>query len=108
MHPSKKAAWRSAVLALAIALLLAAVALFVIFRLLLPKLQQPEETGEPQFVIAAWEGQVAVFEGGSPYPKQVFDVYVRALPAEQQAALQAGIPAETEEELSVLLEDYTS
>lgn len=101
------ATWRSVLLSVAAALLLAAVMLFVIFRFFLPW-PEAEEGDEPQFVIGVWEDKVAVFESGKDYPMQVFDVFVQALPQEQQQQVRVGIPAEDADRLSVLLEDYTS
>lgn len=97
---------RTVILALAAALLLAAVTLFILFRTVIPAPADTEPT--PAFTIRAYEGQVAVFEGSSDYPMQVFDSPVEALPAEEQERLRAGIPAADRDELSVLLEDYTS
>lgn len=100
-------AWRSALLAIAIALLLAAITLFIIFRFIIPYAVDNDEF-EPQFVIGNWDGQVAVFEGNASYPKQVFDVYVSTLPPQEKEKILAGIPVKDADQLSVLLEDYTS
>ncbi len=102
-----KSAKRVVLLAIAVSLLIVAVVLFVIFRFWLPQ-RAPRAADEPQFVIGDWNGQVAVFEGGEEYPIRVFDVFTAALPAEEQARVLAGIPAQDEDRLSVLLEDYTS
>lgn len=99
---------RSVLLAIAAALLLVAVMLFVIFRFLLPAAAPEQPHNEPQFVIGSYDGQVAVFERGADYPMRVYDVSIAALPPEEQAKLQAGIPAADADALSVLLEDYTS
>lgn len=100
--------WRSVVLAITAALLLAAVVLFVLFRFVLPREAPEDPLFEPQFVIGNWEGQVAVFRGGDAYPMQVYDVSVNALPPEEQEKVLAGIPVADAAGLSVLLEDYTS
>jgi hypothetical protein len=99
--------WRSVALAVAVALLLAAVTLFVIFRFLLPG-STPTPVDQPRYVIGSWEGQVAVFEGQAAYPMQVFDVYVSTLPEEERTKVQTGIPVADETQLYQLLEDYTS
>jgi hypothetical protein len=54
-----------------------------------------------------WEGKVAVFERHQPYPKQVYDMPLTGLPYEVRQELLEGVPAHSEEELSILLEDYT-
>lgn len=97
--------WRSLLWALAISLLLAAVILFVVFRFVLPAGGGAKSV--PRYTIGAWEGQVAVFEGAQEFPRQVFDVYVAALPEEQRRQVLEGVPVETDAQLSVLLEDYT-
>ena len=91
--------------AVVIALLLSAVSLFVLFRFYLP----PKESraSNAPFTIGTWEGQVAVFERGQDFPRQVFEVYVNALPEEQRRRVLEGIPVEDETRLSILLEDYT-
>ncbi len=96
---------RTLLWALAVSLLLAAVILFVLFRFFLPVGGAAKST--PRYTIGAWEGQVAVFEGDQEFPRQVFDVYVAALPEEQRRQVLEGVPAETDAQLSVLLEDYT-
>ncbi len=106
MQSDRKTCLRSAALALAVALLISAVTLFILLRVVLPRIM-PERAEEPQFVLTEWEGRVAVFEGGCDYPMQVYDVYVQALPEEERRALAAGIPAADADALSVLLEDYT-
>ena len=90
---------------ISIALLLAAVILWVLFRFVLPA--EGRYARPPAYTIREWQGQVAVFEGDQPFPRQVFDVYVEALPPEIQQRVRQGVPAEDEARLSVLLEDYT-
>lgn len=97
--------WRTLLWALAISLLLAAILLWGVFRY---GLFLPDGGGRPPaYTIGAWEGKVAVFEGDQPFPRQVFEVYVEALPPEQRRQVQAGVAAENDAQLSVLLEDYT-
>ena len=100
--------WRSVLLAIAAVLVIVAVALFLLFRFVLPEMSPEPPATEPRFVIADWEGQVAVFVGGESYPMQIYDTDIRALPPEEQEKLRRGIPAEDEAGLAVLLEDYTS
>ena len=91
--------------ALVVSFTLAAVILFVLFRFFLPSIGSAA-TPAP-FTIGEWEGQVAVFEGDMSFPRQVFEVFVDALPEEQRRQVREGVPVDTEAELSVLLEDYT-
>lgn len=99
---------RSVLLAIAVSLAIAAVTLLLLFLFVVPQ-EQPEETApEPQFVIADWQGQVAVFVGGESYPMHIYDTAIVTLPPEEQEKLREGIPVEDEAGLSVLLEDYTS
>ena len=90
---------------LTLSLFLAAVILFVLFRFVLPAPTAAAHT--PLYTIGVWEGQVAVFERHQSYPKQVYDMPVSALPQELRQRVLEGVPAYTEAELSVLLEDYT-
>ena len=97
--------WRTLLWALAASLLLSAVVLWVVFRYVLPTDGGGGRT--PAYTIGEWEGQVAVFEGDQPFPRQVFDTYVSTLPPELQQQVRQGVAAETDAQLSVLLEDYT-
>lgn len=98
--------WRTALWALGISLAIAGVALFILVRFVLPGLGDTQPP--PMYTIGEWEGQVAVFERDQPFPKQVFDSFVDALPQEQQQQVRQGIPVEDETQLSLLLEDLTS
>lgn len=93
---------RTLLWALTVSLLAAAVLLFLLFRYVLPG-----GLHQPRYTIGEWQGQVAVFEMGSSAPRQVFDTYVETLPEPQRRQLRAGVPADTEHQLAVLLEDYT-
>ena len=87
-----------------ISFLLAAAILFVLFRFVI----SPVDTSSAAlYTIGVWEGQVAVFERHQDYPKQVYDMPLSALPYELRQQLLEGVPAHSEEELSLLLEDYT-
>ncbi len=88
-----------------VACLLAAVILFVLFRYFLPV--AGERLGPAPYTIGVWQGQVAVFEGDQPFPRQVYEVFVNGLPEEMRRQLTEGVPVQTEDELSVLLEDFT-
>lgn len=86
---------------------LAAVVLFVLFRFVLTPPAKADTAPTPLYTIGVWEGRVAVFEGDAAYPKQVYDMPVTALPQELQTRVQTGVPAYSDAELSLLLEDYT-
>ena len=85
--------------------LLSAAVLFVLFRFVLEPPTDTEKT--PLYTIGVWEGQVAVFERHQSYPKQVYDMPLSGLPYELRQQLLDGVPAYSEDELSVLLEDYS-
>lgn len=51
-------------------------------------------------------GRLAVFAPGADEPLRVYEVYTHLLPEQDVAALQAGIPVESEERLDRLLEDF--
>ena len=98
--------WKTTLWALLISLAVAGTVLFILVRFVLPGLQ--DDSPPSLYVIGEWEGQVAVFENDQPFPKQVFDSFVEALPPEQQQQVRQGIPVEDETQLSLLLEDLTS
>jgi len=66
-----------------------------------------DTAAEPLYVLGTAGGQVAIFcaEGDV---KEVTGRAATALPAEEQARLQGGIPLFTEEELMRALQDYHS
>ncbi len=86
-------------------LFLSAAILFVMFRYVIRPPAKAAPT--PLYTIGVWEGQVAVFERHQSYPKQVYDMPLTGLPYEVRQELLEGVPAYSEEELSILLEDYT-
>ena len=59
-------------------------------------------------VIGTWKGYIALFDQGSPEPKQIFPCPVEALPEEDQKALEEGILVRNQRDLQQLLEDYLS
>ena len=59
-------------------------------------------------ILGSWKGYVALFDQGAQEPKQIFPALVEALPQEDQAALNAGIPVRNQRKLQQLLEDYLS
>lgn len=97
---------RNVLLILAVALMLSAVVLFILFRVVLPSREQPY-TAAPAYTIGEWEGKVAVFEGTDTYPMQIFDTDVAGLPDEQRTQVEQGVAVIRGEELYQILEDYT-
>lgn len=61
-----------------------------------------------QQMLREWNGQIALFEGDSDEPAEVYEVTVGALPNEEQERLREGIVIESEEMLASLLDNYTS
>ena len=86
---------------------LAAVVLFVLFRFVITPPVKADAATNAMYTIGEWKGQVAVFEGKQTYPKQVLDMPISGLPLEVREQLRKGVPAYSEAELSLLLEDYT-
>ncbi len=58
-------------------------------------------------ILGEWEGRLAIFFPGEPFPEQVYEVRLITLPQEEQERLSAGIPVESVAALSRYLEDYT-
>ncbi len=71
------------------------------------KKSMPTERAAQQ-MLREWNGQVALFEGDSDEPTEVYEVTVAALPEEEQERLREGIVIESEETLALLLDNYTS
>lgn len=86
---------------------LAAVVLFILFRFVVTPPTAADTTPDPMYTIREWRGQVAVFEGDQTFPKQVYDMPISGLPPQLQQQVREGVPAYSEAQLSVLLEDYT-
>lgn len=105
-RPFMRTTSRTLLLALAVSAAVAAVALLIIFRFVMPKREINAPT--PAYTIGVWEGKVAVFEGEDDFPMQVFEEAVNGLPPQQQKEIENGIPVENADELYLLLEDYTS
>lgn len=53
-------------------------------------------------------GNLALYRHGHKVPVQVYSVPVNLFPKEDQAALTAGIPIESQKQLTELLEAYLS
>ncbi len=59
-------------------------------------------------MLREWNGQIALFQGDSDEPAEVYEVTVAALPEGEQERLREGIVIESEEMLVSLLDNYTS
>lgn len=59
-------------------------------------------------ILGNWKGYVAIFEKGSPEPRQIFPTQVASLPPADQAALEEGIIVRNQRDLDQLLEDLLS
>ena len=59
---------------------LAAVVLFVLFRFVVTPPAKADTSPKSLYTIGEWQGQVAVFEGEQPYPRQVLDMPISGLP----------------------------
>ena len=70
--------------------------------------QAPTEQVSGEWTLCEWNGQIALFEGDSNEPTEVYEVTVAALPEEEQERLREGIVIESEETLALLLDNYTS
>ena len=60
------------------------------------------------FLLGNYKGYLALWKEDSPDPFQIFPLQISSLPEADQAALETGIPARSETELSSLLEDFLS
>ena len=69
--------------------------------------------GEPAvqegYLLREYEGYVAIFDSGSgKTPKVITAIEMKNLTEADRALMEMGLPAETEEELALLLEDLGS
>ena len=60
------------------------------------------------FLLGSYKGYLALWKDGRPEPFQIFPVKTESLPDADRQALEQGIPARSEIELSSLLEDFLS
>lgn len=67
----------------------------------------PDRT-EPQFLLRAYEGKVAIYRPNEAEPLEVLEIYVSHLPDLDISRLEAGIAVADEEELLRYLEDFDS
>lgn len=59
-------------------------------------------------LLKEWNGRVALFLTDGSEPQTVYEVNVLTLPEEEQRMLETGITVNSEEELTAILENYTS
>ena len=59
-------------------------------------------------LLKEWNGRVALFLTDGSEPQTVYEVNVLTLPEEEQRMLEMGITVNSEEELTAILENYTS
>ena len=71
-------------------------------------LNSPKEAEDYEYILAEYEGRLAVFLPNQITPKKVFDVYISTLPQKDQQDLKKGVGAADYAELVALLEDYVS
>jgi len=67
-----------------------------------------QQAATPKYVFSQYEGRLALYERGYTMPVEIYDVYLQNFPPDEQERLTAGIPAETDEEIQKIIEDYTS
>ena len=60
------------------------------------------------FLLGNYKGYLALWKEDRTDPVQIFPLQVSSLPEQDQDALERGIPARSETELSSLLEDFLS
>lgn len=59
------------------------------------------------YTVKEFEGKIAVFKSGNNTPERILDSpYIRDLPEYDRDLLRVGIPAYSEAELNLILEDY--
>lgn len=70
--------------------------------------EKTNETVAPKYTFSQYQGQLALYERGFAMPVEIYDVYLEMLPQEEQQKIITGIPAQTDEEIQKIIEDYTS
>ncbi len=63
---------------------------------------------EQYYVLKSYKGRMAVFEGNSDIPEEIFDIFVSSLPEADQRQLNSGIYAVNPDELYKIIEEYSS
>ncbi len=72
------------------------------------EVQKTETPVAQTYLIKEWCGNIAVFEEGNDKPFRTTTVALDELPPADRDLLTKGISASSQEELSVILEDYCS
>jgi hypothetical protein len=78
----------------------------------LPQLAARGEESAPapayEYIVKEYNGHIAVFLHGAAEPQMILATQVKFLPDYDRTAIAEGIPVSSFEELSALLEDFTS
>lgn len=77
-----------------------------LFWMVRPARTGPESAAAAPYILKDHGGRLAVFAAEGVEPLRVYAVYTHLLPESDVAALQKGIPVESEERLDRLLEDF--
>ena len=77
-----------------------------LFWMVRPGRTAQDSSSAAPYILKDHGGRLAVFAPGADEPLQVYDIYTHLLPEQDVAALQKGIPVESEERLDRLLEDF--
>ncbi len=60
------------------------------------------------YTLRDYKGKIAVYKGTSAEPIEVFEIFSNSLPEEEYIKVMAGVRANSESELQMLIEAYTS
>lgn len=70
--------------------------------------QQHTQELTPKYTFSVYGDRLALYERGFVMPVEIFDIYLEALPPEEQQKIKIGIHAENDTEIQKIIEDYTS
>ncbi len=88
---------------------LACVLISVLFTGLYFSPEKEESIPETEYwIIKEYEGHPAVFNGKDENPAEILDISISSLPSTDRMLLREGIRVYSENELSRLIEDYSS
>lgn len=65
-------------------------------------------TQQEYYILKDYCGKIAVFKGDSSTPEQIYDIFTNTLPEQDITMLTHGIEVKSENELTELINDYTS